>query len=118
ERQQQREGLVTVDATEAGEGAVVAAVAAADGEDLRAAVPELACDLLDRGNRLGDADRAVLADQLGEPPRALVAALPVRPRVRVDDDADPGHVRPPRARRPAARMPPGCPARGSRARSR
>src|SRR5439155_25264352 len=108
ERQEERQRFVAVDPPEAGERAVIAPVAATDGEDLRAALLEVARHVLDRGQRLGDPDGAILTDQVGEPPRALASAVAVRPRVRVDDDTAPGHVSPPPPQPPAPRRPPGC----------
>src|SRR5439155_6124657 len=101
---------------EAGEGAVVAAVAATDREHLRALRTELARHVLDRRERLRHAHGTVPAHDLGQAPRALRTAVAVRPGVRIDDDADAGHVRPPPRR--AARRRPGCPAPRSRGWSR
>src|SRR5262249_7805136 len=109
QREEERQRVVAVHATEAGERAVIAAVAAADREHLGAALAELARHLLDGGERLRHAHLAAPAHDLGQPAHSLTGTVPVRARVRVDDDADPRHVRPPRAPRPAVRTPPGCP---------
>src|SRR6266404_4058763 len=93
QRQEERQRRVAVHRAEAGEGAVVAPVAAADREHLRVLRAELARHVLDRRERLRHAHGTVPAHDLGQPPHALRTAVAVRPGVRIDDDADAGHAR-------------------------